>query len=82
MPKYGKGLNREIFEAVKAGQVAQPFSVNHVRQLAKQKGWDIPENYIAVCLANGASETHSITFKKYFIALGNGQYKVKPHFLL
>jgi len=50
--------------------------------LGKIKRWqpEPTENYINVTLANGASEQHSTTFKKYFISVGNGQYKIKPQY--
>lgn len=74
--RYGKGLNREVVDAVKRGVITEPFSVSDVRNLAKQKGWDVPETYLRVCLANGTSETHSHTYGKYFVSLGDGKYKL------
>jgi hypothetical protein len=82
MPKYGRGLNREIVAAVNNGLVSEPFSVADVRMVIKKKGWkpEPPEEYVTVALANGASENHSHTYKKYFLSLGEGQYKLRPEF--
>ena len=82
MPKYGRGLNREIVAAVNAGMLLEPFSIKDVRKLVKAKNWkpEPSENHINVTLANGASDSHSITYKKYFLSVGDGQYKVKPHY--
>ena len=67
MPKYGRGLNREVVAAVNEGFISEPFSVREVRSLVKRKGWtpEPPEEYIVVTLANGASESHSPTYKKH-----------------
>ncbi len=82
MPKYGRGLNREIVSAVNASLVSEPLSVSDVRLIVKQKGWNPgpTEEYITVALANGANLKHSHTYKKYFIALGEGKYKIRPEF--
>lgn len=82
MAKYGRGLNREIVAAVNAGLISEPFSTKDIRKLIKIKKWkpEPTENYINVTLANGASDRHSVTFKKYFLAAGDGQYKVKTEF--
>lgn len=77
MPKYGKGLNQEIKEAVIRGSIPQKFKVEDVKLFVQSKNWDIPVNYLSVCLSNGASTTHSPNFKKYFDAKGNGYYTLK-----
>ena len=79
MFKYGRGLNREIVGAVNSGLISEPFSTKDIRKLIEVKNW-IPgptENHINVTLANAASDNHSVTFKKYFISLGDGQYKLR-----
>jgi len=76
MPKYGRGLNREIVGAVNQGIIIEPFSVADIRQFAKECGWDVPENYLIVSLANASSKDHSFTYKKYFQSLGNGRYQL------
>lgn len=80
MAKYGRGLNREIVAAVNAGLILEPFSTRDIRRLIINKNWrpEPSENQIKVTLANGASDKHSITNKKYFLSVGDGQYKVKP----
>ena len=82
MAKYGKGLNREIVVAVNACIISEPFSTKDIRELIKIKKLkpEPTENHINVTLANGAGDNHSITYKKYFIPLGHGEYKVKNEF--
>jgi hypothetical protein len=82
MPKYGRGLNREIVAAVNSGLITEPFSTRDIRKLIKIKKWqsEPTENHINVTLANGASNKHSITYKKYFISIGDGKYKIKEKY--
>jgi len=82
MAKYGRGLNREIVAAVNIGFVSEPFSIADVRMVIREKGWkpEPPENYVVVALANGASDDHSNTYKKYFLSLGEGKYMLRPEF--
>jgi hypothetical protein len=56
--------------------------VREVRGLVKRKGWtpEPPEEYIVVTLANGASEIHSPTYKKYFISVGEGLYNLREQY--
>lgn len=42
----------------------------------KSRGWDVPNTYINACLSNASSDSHSMTFKKYFKSLGNGFYEI------
>jgi len=74
MAKYGRGLNIEFVEAVKKGEVSEPFATEDVRIFIKSKGWNPPESYIVVMLPNGSSQTHSNNYKKLFNAIGGGQY--------
>ena len=82
MAKYGRGLNREIVAAVNAGLITEPFSTNDIRNLIKEKKWQPgpTENQIKVTLPNGASDNHSITYKKYFISVGDGLYKLRNQY--
>lgn len=82
MPKYGRGLNREMVAAVNRGFITEPFTVKEVRWLIKKKGWkpEPPEEYVVVALANGASDNHSPTYKKYFLSIGDGLYKLRTEF--
>ena len=80
MPKYDRGLNREIVAAVNIGTIGEPFGIAEIKKFAFSKGWIIPDTYINVTLANGANPNHSITYRKYYTSLGNGLYRVKPEF--
>lgn len=82
MPKYGRGLNRELVAAVNTGLVSEPFSVKDVRKLIKAKGWwpGPSKEHVTVTLANGASDQHSATFKKYFLSIGDGLYRLRPEY--
>jgi len=78
MPKYGRGLGKEIFFAARDGRITQPFSVEDCREFSKSKGWDVPENYIKVVLANSeVGRKHSPTYKNYFIRVSEGKYRVR-----
>ncbi|CCQ93867.1 conserved hypothetical protein [[Clostridium] ultunense Esp] len=74
MTKYGRGLNREIYLAVKSGEIVEPFGILEVKEFVNRKGWSVPDSYINVCLANAASKNHSPTYKKYFESIGEGKY--------
>lgn len=74
MAKYGRGLNKEIYLAVKSGEVVEPFGIAEIKEFVNRRGWSVPKNYINVCLANAASKNHSPTYKKYFKSVGEGQY--------
>lgn len=74
MAKYGKGLNKEIYLSVKSGEITEPFGISEVKELVNIKGWNVPDSYINVCLANAASENHSPTYRKYFESVGDGKY--------
>jgi hypothetical protein len=82
MPKYGRGLNREVVAAVNRGSITEPFSVREVRRMIKKKGWKPKpsEKYVVVALANGASDNHSHTYKKYFLSVGEGLYKLRSEY--
>ncbi len=82
MAKYGRGLNRELVSAVNRGKISEPFTVKDVRKLIRRRGW-VPgptDNHINVTLANAASQDHSLTYKKYFVSLRNGKYKLKNQY--
>ena len=82
MSKYGRGLNREVVAAVNTGFVSEPFSVEDVRKVIREKGWmpEPPAQYVTVALANGASDDHSPTYRKYFLSIGDGLYKLRPEY--
>ena len=66
--------------AANQGIIEEPFSVVQIRELIAQRNWEITDGYLTVCLANGSSLTHSSNYKKYFVSLENGQYKVSEQF--
>ena len=76
MSKFGDGLNIEFIRAVKNGQISEPFTKADVDYFATSKGWHPSPRYVNVMLANGSSPAHSLTYKKYFEALGNGEYRL------
>ena len=80
--RYGRGLNREVVAAVNCGFVSEPFSTKDVRKLIEHKGWKPkpPETYVKVTLSGGASDKHSIIYKKYFVSVGDGLYKLRPKY--
>jgi hypothetical protein len=82
MPKYGRGLNRELVAMVNAGRIQEPFEIREVRQLIEIKGWNPSptENYINCCLADGTSESHSSNYRKYFDSVGDGRYQLRQEF--
>ncbi len=78
--KYGRGLGREIFEAAKTGILFQPFDVADCREFARSCGWNPPENYIQVVLANSeVNRSHSETYFNYFVRVGEGKYIINSH---
>lgn len=74
MSKFGDGLGIELVRAIKSGRISEPFTRNDVEKFVEEQGWTPSGNYVAVILANSSSPTHSLTYKKYFTSLGNGQY--------
>ena len=78
----GGAQNREVVAAVNKGFISEPFTVKEVRWLIKEKGWrpQPPEEYVVVTLANGASDNHSPTYKKYFLSIGDGLYKIRTEY--
>lgn len=76
MSKFGDGLNIEFVRAVKKGKISEPFTTADVDDFAASKGWHPSPRYVNVMLANGASQTHSLSYKKYFVSLGNGEYRL------
>lgn len=77
MTKFGRGLNREVVAAVNRGEIEEPFSVQAVRDLVARRGWPVRENHLLVTLANAASDEHSPTYRKYFVASRRGHYRLR-----
>ena len=78
MPKYGRGLNRELVAAVNCGLVSEPFDISSLERFVKQKGWSVPKTYLNVALSNATSVTHSLTYGKYFRCISEGKYELLP----
>lgn len=74
MPKYGRGLAIEFADAVRKGEVKEPFNTEDLRKFAAEKGWFPRDNYTSVLLPNSSSKTHSHTYRKLFEPVGNGYY--------
>jgi uncharacterized protein YbcC (UPF0753/DUF2309 family) len=74
--KIRERVNREIVGAVNKGEIIEPITVQKVKKYVNTCNWSISETYINVCLANATSLTYSKTYKKYFISIGNGKYKL------
>jgi len=82
MPKYGLGLNKEIVNAVNAGDINEPFSTADIRKFIHSKKWnpEPTELYINTTLSNASSDTHSHTYKKYFKSVGVGKFIVRQQY--
>ena len=76
------GLNRELVAMVNSGHIREPFGIREVRQLIEMKGWNPSptENYINCCLADGASDSHSENYRKYYETLGDGTYQLREEY--
>jgi len=79
MTKFGRGLNREIVAEVNSGTIMEPFCITDVKNIIRRKAWaPAPtDKYVNSCLADGASEDHSPSYKKYFEYVGEGKYRVR-----
>lgn len=82
MPKYGRGLNREVVAAANTGTIPDQFRVTDVRRMISKKNWrpEPTENYINCCLGNGSSDTYSLNYTKYFRSVGDGMYVVRDEY--
>lgn len=81
MAKHGeRGLGYEIVQAVIRGEIAEPITVNKVKQYCKRNGINASENHMRVILSNASDNTHSPTYKKYFERVGRGEYVVLPEY--
>ena len=80
MPKYARGLNREVVAAINRGELSEPLTVASVRRLATMRGWNPPESLVLVALANAASDDHSSSYRKYFRSLGGGRHALREEF--
>ena len=78
--RYGEGLGKEIIKAINNGELIEPISTQMIKQFCKSKGWDVPDNYTNVYLANSSSEHHSKNFKKCFYNVGENQYVLRDEY--
>jgi len=77
--KYGRGLGREIYEAVRRGIIPQPFRVADCHKYILSRGWKVPKTYLRVVLSNSeVHRGHSETYKNYFIRVDRGLYRINP----
>ena len=76
MSKYGKGLAREIVDAVSTGELKEPLTTQIIEKFCENRGWSVSKKYTNVLLANSTSENHSLTYKKYFERVGENEYIV------
>ena len=45
MPKYGRGLNREVVSAVNRGIIKAPITIDDVKCFVKSNNWSVPDSY-------------------------------------
>ena len=74
MSRSEQGLSFAFVDAVKKGEIQEPFSTADLKHFVALHSWDYSERYLNVLLANGASATHSLTYTKCFKRVGRGQY--------
>lgn len=79
MGKYGEGLGKEFALAVLRGEVSEVFTTKDLSKFVESRGWNPPENYLNVLLANSSSENHSKTYVKYFKSIGTGKYMLSKN---
>jgi len=72
--KYGEGLREEIIKAINNGELIEPISTQMIKQFCKSRGWNVPDNYANVFLANSSSQQHSNNYDKCFKKIGENQY--------
>jgi len=76
MAKFGSGLNIEFAKAVLKGEINEPFNTADVKLYAASRGWNPSKKYIAVVFPNGSAVSHSPTYRKLFVSIGDGWYKL------
>jgi len=80
MAKYGKGLAREVVDAVLSGELKEPLTRQIIKKFCENRGWSVSKKYTNVLLADSTSEKHSLTYVKYFERVGENEYIVKTAF--
>ncbi len=77
MVKHGeRGLGAMIVDAVRAGEISEPITVEKVKNYCSAKNIEASENHMKVILSNATENKHSPNYKKYFRRVGRGQYFV------
>lgn len=69
-------LTTIIASAIKEGKIPTQFLVKDIMDYGKKIGLTYKESYYQVILANGSSETHSPTYKKYLKRLESSLYEL------
>lgn len=80
MDKRGRGLGYEIVKAVNNGEIVEPITYEKVKELCKRNDPNYSDKYLRVILPNSASDTHSPTYVKYFLRVGEGEYELHPDY--
>lgn len=81
MTKYGCGIGNEIVKAINKKELPETICTDDIKEFCKRNNWNVPDTYLNVFLANSSAETHSPTYKKYFIRVSEGRYKLAPEFI-
>ena len=80
MPKFGRGLNRELVAAVNRCEIEEPLTTRDVALFAERRGWKVRPSHLQVTLQNASNEAHSPTYKKYFLAVGRGRFRLRDEY--
>jgi len=82
MAKYGKGLNKEIVDAINRGEIQNPFGIQDVILFTKNRGWNISLRHIGASLSNGCGRDCNGSRIKYFERFYHGAYRLDPKFII
>jgi hypothetical protein len=77
MSRFNEGLIPAFLVAVKRAEIKEPFSTEDLREFVSRNNKNYSEKYIRVALPNSCSETHSLSYPKVFVNVGEGKYKLK-----
>jgi hypothetical protein len=77
MSRSKNGLINDFIDCIKSGEIHEPFNANDLRRFVERNGWNYSDNFINVALPNHTADNHSMSYKKVFVALGDGQYKLR-----
>lgn len=81
MVKHGeRGLGMMIVDAVRAGDINEPITVEKVKNYCSVKSIEASESHMKVILSNATENEHSPNYKKYFRRIGRGKYAVLDEF--